>query len=206
MKTLLMPQGSVEWHNARLGVVTASDADSLVTPKFKIKEGQGVETYLHRKLAEKLLNWSPEMLNSFPVDQGKLIETICLPWYEFQYETTVKRVGFCVTDDGRAGCSPDGILPDGTGLEVKAPQPPAHISYLLGGVVPECYLPQIHFSMLVTGAAHWGFVSYSMTLPPLVLRVERDEKIQAVLHEALSQFAERFDHSLARLVAMKEKL
>ena len=45
MKTLHMAQGSVEWHAARMGVVTASEADCLVTPKWKVKEGAGPGTY-----------------------------------------------------------------------------------------------------------------------------------------------------------------
>jgi hypothetical protein len=204
MKILDMAQGSVEWHVARLGVVTASEADSLVTPKWKAKEGAGPDTYMHRKLAEKLLNWSPDMLNTFPVDQGKLIETIAVPWYEFESGKKVKRVGFCLDDSGRIGCSPDGMLEDGSGLEIKAPQPPNAIKYLLGNKVPDDYLPQIHFSLMVTNAPYWTFVSYSMNLPALVVRVDRDEKIQAALREALDGFLARFDEALARIESLSE--
>lgn len=205
MKVIDCQQGSQEWYTARMGVVTASDADCLVTPKWKIKEGGAVDTYMHKKLAEKLLNWSPDQLNTFPMDQGKLIETVAVPWFEFEYETPVKRVGFCYNEELRCGCSPDGLLENGTGLEIKSPQPPAHIAYLLDGKVPDCYLPQVHFSMLVTGAHQWAFVSYSMQLPPLVIRVERDEAIQAALREALSGFLERFDTALARIDSLKAK-
>jgi hypothetical protein len=73
----------------------------------------------------------------------------------------------------------------------------------LGGVVPEQYLPQIHFSMLVTGAPHWTFVSYSMQLPALVVRVERDEAIQAKLREALAAFLTRMDDALGKIQRMR---
>jgi len=203
MKTLHMAQGSVEWHAARMGVVTASEADCLVTPKWKVKEGAGPETYMYKKLAEKLLNWSPDMLNTFPMDQGKLIETIALPWYEFETGKKVSRVGFCLTDDGRSGCSPDGMLEDGSGVEIKSPQPPNHLKYLLENKVPDDYLPQVHFSMLVTGAPYWTFVSYSMNLPALVVRVERDDAIQASLRLALDAFNARFDVALAKINAVR---
>jgi predicted phage-related endonuclease len=196
MKIIECEQGSTAWYMARMGVVTASEFDSLVTPKWKIREGAGVDTYLYRKLAEKILNWSPEMLEGFAVNQGNIIEKIALPWFEFETGKKVKRVGFVTTDDGDAGCSPDGLLEDGSGLEIKSPQGPNHIRYLLENKVPEDYLAQVHFSMLVTGAPYWTFVSYHMTLPALVIRVQRDEEIQAKMREALAGFNERFNASL----------
>lgn len=203
MKTIDCIQGSTEWFNARMGVVTASDADCLVTPKWKAKEGQGVDTYMFKKLAEAVLNWSPDQLNTFPMDQGKLIETIAIPWYEFETGKKVGRVGFCLNEELRCGCSPDGLLEDGSGLEIKSPQPPNHIKYLLEGKIPDDYLPQVHFSMLVTGAPFWTFVSYSMTLPPLVVRVECDEAIQVALRAALAGFLAKFDASIAKITQMK---
>jgi predicted phage-related endonuclease len=201
MKIHEAKQGSSEWFQLRLGIVTASEVDSLITPKWKIKEGAGVDTYLYRKLAEKALNYSPDQLETFAMDQGKLIETVAIPWYEFETGKKVRRVGFCTTDDSRAGCSPDGLLEDGTGLEIKSPQAPNHIRYLLEGKVPDDYLAQVHFSMLVTGAPSWTFCSYSMHLPALVIHVQRDESIQAKLREAVDAFNERFDSALATLKA-----
>ena len=199
MKIIECVQGEGSWYAARMGVVTASEADALVSPLGKIRTGAGVDTYLHRKLAEKLLNWSPEMLEGFAVTQGKLIETVCIPWFEFEYGKKVKRVGFCTSDDGRCSFSPDGMLEDGSGLEVKSPQGPNQIKYLLENKVPDDYVIQIQFSLMVSNAPYWTFVSYSMTLPPLVIRVERDPKIQAALKEALDGFLSRFDAALAKL-------
>jgi YqaJ-like viral recombinase domain len=202
VKTFDMEQGSTAWYMARCGVITASEVDALVSPTGKVRTGQGVDTYLHRKLAEKMLNWSPEMLNTFPMDQGKIIETIAIPWFEFTFNKKVSRVGFCTSNDGKIGFSPDGILEDGSGLELKAPQPPAQIRYLLGGTVPDEYAIQIQHSLLVSGAPYWTFASYSLQLPALVLRVEPDPKIQAALKEAIDAFLERMDKYLAQLAAL----
>ena len=203
MKIIECEQGTAAWFQARMGVITASEIDSLVSPTWKVRTGEGPQTYLCKKVAEKLLNWSADQLQGFSVDQGKILETIALPWFEFTYETKVKRVGFCLSDDGRTGCSPDGLLPDGTGLEIKGPQPPAQVAYLLGGKVPDHYMPQVQFSLYVTGAAHWTFASYSNQLPSLVVRVERDEKAQAAIAEAVAAFSERFDQALATINKLK---
>ena len=205
MKIIDCKQQSPSWFLARLGLVTASEVDALVSPKGKVREGAGVDTYLYRKLAEKVLGWSPEMLDAFAVDQGKIIETIAIPWFEFDTGKKVKRVGFCTSDDGKCGFSPDGMLEDGSGLEIKSPQPPNQIRYLMENKVPDDYICQIQFSLLVSGAPYWTFCSYSMRLPALVIRVERDEAIQAALKTALDNFLTRFDSALTTLDAMKSK-
>ena len=201
MKIHDVAQGSPSWFLARMGVVTASEVDALVTPKWKVREGEAVHTYVYRKLAEKLVNWSPEMLSGYAVDQGKILETMALPWFEFETGRKVKRVGFITTDCGRYGCSPDGMLEDGSGLEVKSPQAPNHIKYLLEGKLPDDYAPQVHFSMFVTGAPYWTFVSFNQRLTPFVLRVDRDEAIQAKLSEAVTQFSFTFETQLKKLSA-----
>ncbi len=77
------------------------------------------------------------------------------------------------------------------------------ISYLLENKVPEDYVLQLQFSLWVTQAAHWTFCSYSMVLPPLVLRVFPDPKIQAAIGEAMQAFNKRFDAALAQIDAMR---
>ena len=54
--------------------------------------------------------------------------------------------------------------------------------------------------MFVTGRKWWKFLSYRRGFPPLVLEIERDEKIQAVLAEALAQFLAKFDAEMANMI------
>jgi hypothetical protein len=207
MKIIDCVQGDSSWFRHRLGVVTASEVDALVSPLGKIRTGQGVDSYLYRKVAEKVLGWSQDELSGFAPNQGKLIETIALPWYAFEYNCKPRQVGFCLSDDGKIGCSPDALLEDGTGLELKAPQGPNQIKYLLEGKVPEDYIVQIQHSILVCQVPYWTFCSYSMTLPPLVIHVEPDPKIQDAIHAALyhpmNGFIPRMDAALATIAAMR---
>ncbi len=203
MKIFDMPQGSTEWLEVRKGVVTASEADALVTPLWKLRTGDGVETYLFKKLCERIIGWQPEFAGTFEMNQGHVIEKIALPWFNFTYDTNARRVGFCLSDDGRCGCSPDALLDEDGGLEIKAPQPPAHLKYLLRGEVPPEYLAQVHFSMFVTGRPSWTFLSYSRQFPALVVEVKRDERIQEVLRAAVDSFLAKFDEKLAWLTQQK---
>ncbi len=201
MKIHNVSQGSVEWHQLRAGIPTASEFDALITPLGKIKTGEGPKTYLAKKLAQWWLGGplSTEM-SSFAMDQGSFMEDFCIPWYELEYETKIQRVGFITTDDVDAGCSPDGLLGDDGGLELKAPQIETHIGYLLGGVVPSDYIAQVQGSMFVTGRKWWKFVSYRRKLPALVLHVDIDDDFQEALYEALSDFSDRFEAGKQRLV------
>lgn len=198
MKILDVAQGSVEWMIARAGIPTASEFDALVTPEFKVRTGEMPKTYLAKKLAEAWLGGPLLGFNVFDMDQGQILEGEALPWYELEYGETVQRIGLATTDDGRIGCSPDGLL-KGAGFEVKCPRPETHIGYLLKGVLPKDYAAQVHGGMYVTGLHSWKFLSYCRRLPPLLLTVERDAEIQDALDEALSEFLAQFDAGWKRL-------
>ena len=201
MKIHDVKQGSGEWLACRLGVVTASEIGALVSPLWKVREGDGVRTYLYQKLAERVMGWRDPGPNTWAMDQGKIVETMALPWYEFAFDAKIDRVGFITSDDGRIGCSPDGLLEDG-GIEIKAPQPPTHLRYLLANEVPAQYRAQVQFSMFVTGRPWWKFVSYSPFLPPLVLHVERDPKAQDALKTATDLFLAELDAAETRVRAL----
>lgn len=205
MITLDLKQGSTEWNQARLGVLTASEADAILTPTFKARDGQGVETYLFKKLSEKVLGYAVEMGGSFHTDQGHVVETIARPWFAFTYDKNVRTAGFCTTDDGRCGCSPDGLLDDGSGMEIKSPSGPVHLKYYFGNALPAEHAVQVHFSMWVTGAPYWTFVSYHRELPPLVVRVDRDEKKMAAIQETAEAFLERLGTAYDKIKSYRDE-
>lgn len=205
MKVHDCKQGSPEWHALRLGIPTASEFDALITPEWKIRTGAGPETYLYSKLCEKVLGFAPEA-GAWAMEQGVILEQEARPFFEFTRETPVRVVGFCTTDDGRIGCSPDGLIGNNGGIEIKCPQPHTHLRYLLQGTLPKEYAAQVHGSMLVAGRDWWYFMSYSRQFPPLILRVERDERICHQIGNSLEQFLEKFDAALARITAMRDEV
>lgn len=191
------------WLKQRAGIPTASEFDALISPLGKVRTGQGPLTYVHRKCAEALLKAPVVDFSTFAVEQGALIESEAIPFAKLEYDLPIKRVGFITTDDGRIGCSPDGLIGDDCGIEIKCPQLPTHIEYLLAGALPPEHVAQVQGSMLVTGFSHWRFLSYSRKLPPLMLDVPRDEKFQASLKEALDRFLEMFDAAMNRIKSLK---
>jgi hypothetical protein len=199
MKIHDVEQGSVSWGKLRAGIPTASEFHNLVTPKFKIRTGEMVETYLASKLAEWWLGGPLVSACVWDMDQGRILEEEARPWFEVEFGVIVRQVGFITTDDGRAGCSPDGMIDD-CGIEIKCPQPTAHVKNLMSGEVPDNYLPQVHGGMFVTGLDSWKFVSYRRGFPKLVLDVERAEKIQSVIRDAVTAFTQRLEIEKGKLI------
>ena len=215
MKIYNVKQNTPEWLDARLGLVTASELDALISPTWKIRTGEGPRTYLYRKLAECWMECPLNSFGSFATDQGNALEPEARPWFELTHDCEVSTAaGFIVGDDNRSGCSPDGLVMSHepvefqkpiAGLEIKCPQETNAVRYALEGVLPADYELQVHGSMFVTGFSRWHFVSYSRKLPKLHLVIERDEKKCAVIAEALAGFYERFDTEWEKLSAAADE-
>ena len=188
---------------ARSGVITASEIDALISPLWKIRTGEGVLTYLAQKLAEQWIGGPlPSVQGVFDMDQGKMLEDEARPFYTLTTGEEVTPVGFITSDDGRIGCSPDGLIGETSGVEIKCPKMETHIRYLLAGELPKEYAAQVHFSMYVTGRATWNFMSYRRNFPPLILKVEREEKIMAAFDDALADFLPRLESAMDKLTRL----
>ena len=201
MKIIDCKQGSDEWLQARLGIVTASELDSIISPTWKMRESDGVKTYLARKLAER---WRGAPLASYhggSMEQGSIREDEAVSFYEFDQNVTARRVGFITTDDGTMGCSPDGLLDD-SGLEIKCPEPHTHVRWLLDGKLPAEHRAQVYGGMLVTGLQRWVFMSYCRGFPPLVLTIESDPAILDAIRTAHAAFMRQFDEAWASIEKM----
>lgn len=196
-------QGSEEWFKLRAGCATASDFDQLVTPEFEIRKGEMPKTYLAGKLAEAWIGTPlPRFVSSWEQEQGQILEDFAVPWYELKYGCDIRRVGFISSDDHRIGCSPDGLLGDDCGIEIKCLQMPHHTKVLLNGGLPKEFAVQVQTSLFVTGFKLWKFVAYSRQLPCMVLDVAPNPEHQKQVGAALKLFLQAMDDGYAKLVAM----
>lgn len=195
-----MPQYSDEWWAIRTGIPTASGANKLLTPTGKLSAQS--DGYLNELLAERAGFGDPPMEPTEWMLRGLELEPEARAYFELETGLMVREVGFITDDDKRAGCSPDGMVADPlmylpTGLEIKCPKASTHFSYLRAGVLPPYYAPQVHFSMAITGATGWYFLSYFPGLEPLLLLVEPDD-YTAKVAAAITEFTERLETEAAR--------
>src|SRR6478609_4566886 len=94
-------QGTTKWYEARAGIPTASEMCNLLTPLFRHRAGEAPRAYLASKIAEAWLGGPLAGFTSWQTEQGYLREERAVPWYEMEHDTTIHRVGFITTDDGR---------------------------------------------------------------------------------------------------------
>ena len=190
-------QGSAEWYEARLGIPTASEFHRIVTPTGKLSAQS--RPYAIRLATEKLLNRTLDAIDNLEwVERGRLLEPQAVKAYEFEYDATTERVAFCTTDDGRIGASPDRLTADRRGgVEIKCTAPQTHLAYLIDGPGND-YKPQVQGQMMVAELEWVDFFSYSPEMPPVRIRIERDEPYIATLREALGGFNLLLDIIMAK--------
>lgn len=195
-------QNSVWWEMARAGIPTASEFHNLLTPKFKPREGEMVESYLALKLSERWTGTPTPGKVVLAMDYGHILEDEAKPFYTFQFNEEITPCGFATTDDGKIGCSPDGLIGGDGGIEIKCPEAKNHVKYLMAGKLPDDYILQVYGSMFVTGRLWWKFMSYRRKFPAYITMIERDEKINAVISETLYAFCDKLDAGYKRLCEM----
>lgn len=183
-----MEQGSEEWFAARRGIPTASGFKSIITSKGE--KSTSASTYMNKLLAEWMVGESEDYQNEW-MQRGTELEPEARRWFEFVTGLEVKEEGFLTCLDGWCGCSPDGLIGEDAGLEIKCPAPQTHIKYLLSGQAPSEYIPQIQGSMYVTGRDKWHFVSYLPGAKNLHIVVERDAEWQEKFDSIIRNFVDK---------------
>lgn len=189
----------MDWARLHIGKATASQLGQLLTTKFEMRDGEMPKTYLYEKAAEAYRGEPLPGFSSWDTEQGRILEEEARPWASLVLDTDIDTVGFIESEDGRSGCSPDGLIGEDGGLEIKAPGAPVHVKYLLTDALPKEYAAQVHGSLYVTGRKWWKFISYRRGFPNLIVHVERDEEICSKIGEAIAKFAKDFDAAMEKL-------
>lgn len=208
MRIIQCEQGTPEWWEAKRGIPSASNFHKILTPKT-MKPSASQEEYIHELIGDAV-QLSPNYFTSrgSPVtpdmQHGIDTEKEARSWYAMQEEMPVTRVGFVMSDCGHLGCSPDALVGEEGGLELKCPQPKTQAGYLLAGELPSDYRCQVHGSLIVTGRKWWDFCSYCPGLPALVLRIVPDD-FTVKLSEELTKFLKKYNEAKTRINDLMRK-
>lgn len=176
MKIDNAPQGSEMWRIVRMGRPTASCFDKILTPStLKPSKSQG--EYMARLVAEWYLGRPLDDASSGFMERGTGMEEEAARFYAIATGSDVQPVGFCLTDDGAAGCSPDRLVGSDGLLEIKCPSAGVHMHYhLTPDKLKAEYWSQVQGELYVTGRAWADLFSYHPVFPKVTVRVERDAK------------------------------
>lgn len=191
-------QGSPEWINARLALPTASQFHRILTPRT-LKLSASSETYAHELLAEEMLGHPIDEQESQFMTRGSEMERDAVKFYEFTQEVETQKVGFLLRDDGLVGCSPDRLVGDDGGLEIKCYAAANHVGAMLNAEEEKARC-QIQGALWITGRAWWERLSYNPELPSVITHSVRDEKFIEALASAVNQFIEYLEQCREKLI------
>lgn len=191
-------QGSPEWLASRLGRPSASMFGKLVTGSGK--PSGSAESYINEMIAERLTGRSKPFFTNEHMERGNFLEPEARQAYEFITDFEVVETGFILDDSQEFGCSPDGLVANDGGLEIKCPSDSVHVSYLRAGKVPAKYYQQVQGCMMITGREWWDFMSYHPEMPHLLVRMKRNEKFIKAMAEQLEAAVKTIVEETERLV------
>jgi len=187
-------QNTDEWLELRRGRFTASTFKDL----FLKPTTAGFEKAIYKPVYERLTGESPESFSSSYMDRGHELEPFAVARYESDTFAETSNGGFWTLGDW-IGDSPDRHVEDDGILEVKCPAFNTMINYLLSKKLPPIYRWQVVGHMMCSGRDWVDFMAYHPRLTPLVIRIHRDEKVEAELTEKLVECIDRAQTLFDRL-------
>lgn len=203
-------QGSEEWHQLRLGKITASRiADVLAT--IKTGEAASRADYRMQLVCERLNGKHEESYTNQYMANGIELEPNARAWYEVERNIFVTQVPFIQHPIlSFAGASPDGVVEDEDELgliEIKCPKATTHAKTMLEDRVPTKYIPQMQWQMACSGAKWCDFVSYCPEFPLdlqlFVKRVMRDDEYIKEVEGKVIEFNDEVETTIQRLKGNK---
>ncbi len=199
IRTYTFDQGSDEWEAARLGMVTASVMGQLVTPTLKVAANMESRAITALLAAERITGWVDERFVGADMERGWEDEPLARDLYSKTY-APVTEVGLITRDDWgfTIGCSPDGLVGEVGGIEIKSRRPKKHLATILANQVPAENMAQVQTSLLVTGREWWDFLSYCGGMPMWRIRVYPDPDWQAAIIAAVQSLEDAAADMIAR--------
>lgn len=190
-------QGSPEWFARRMGIPTASEFSTILAKGKGDSESKTRLAYM-RKLAGEVLTGEPmDSYTNVHMERGKAQEDEARNFYCFERDCDVTRVGFVT--NGNKGCSPDSLIGDIGGLEIKTALAHIQIERLEKNELPPEHKAQVQGSIWICERDWWDFVSYSPRLPLLIVRVQRDDGYIANLAGAVDKFNTELNELVDRI-------
>lgn len=189
---IAVQQGSTEWHQLRLGKVTASRVADILA-KTKTGPSASRQNYLIELALQRTTGIIQESYSNSAMEWGTQTEPQARVAYEVKSGNFVDQIAFIDHPSiAGFGCSPDGLVGNMGLIEIKCPNSPTHWEYFKSQKPPQKYVIQMQAQMSATGKAWCDFVSFDPRMPErsqlLIVRVPRDEEFIASMETDIKQF------------------
>ena len=204
----MIEQRTLEWHQARLGKVTASKISDVMASGRSGAPSVTRSNYLAQLLFERLTGRPTEGFTSDAMQHGTDNEPIAINAYEMHRDVIVSPIGFVDHPTiAMSGASPDGLVGEDGLIEVKCPNSATHLATLKGGSIDGRYLKQMQWQMACTGRKWCDFVSFDPRMPEhLQLHVRHvpfDPVMVREIESAVQEFLADLDADCLRFALPK---
>lgn len=187
-------QGSQEWHEARVGVITASRAaDACDKLKSGVPSSKALG-YAAQVAMERVAGVAcDDTFVNFAMRRGTELEPRARLAYEEETGQLVQEAGIALTDDRLFGYSTDGFVGADGMIEIKCPLSALKVVTMWKDHDLAEYRHQIQMGLWLTGR-HWcDFIMYDPRLVTVgkelfVEHIERDEKFIEQMEADLVSF------------------
>jgi putative phage-type endonuclease len=202
-------QGSGEWLNQRVGMLTASRmAEAMATLKPDkngiAKPAKARRKLLMEKLAEKLTGNAAQNYLNAAMQHGNLYEPAGKSAFEERYGELLQACGFIPHPTIKGfGASPDALLGADAVFELKCPTSPTHAAWLSDGIMPAQHKPQVLAQLACTKRSRAVFASFDPRMKPkeqlFVVRWTPEPAEIYAVEVAAVQFIAELDAAFCRL-------
>lgn len=195
-------QNSDAWYALRRGIPTCSEFGRIVTPSTL----KPAKTKYAAELAAEVIagadadTWTGNMLT----EHGHENEQRALDWYSAITGLEHRRVGFITNDAHTVGGSPDALVGEHGGAEVKSllskniVEIRAECESLSPGDAPKDYRMQVQGLLWLTGYQWWDLIfHHPVEKMAFIRRVTPDLTIHNAIEEAIPPLLAKRDHMIS---------
>lgn len=199
-------QGSIQWMNARCGLLTASEFDRIITPTLKIAANAKERAHLWELAAQRITRYVEPHYISDAMLRGQSEEILARELYSKHFAPVVE-CGFVTNSKWgfTLGCSPDGLVGDDGLIEAKSRgqrfQVETVCNFFEDGSTPDDFTLQVQGQLLVTERKFCDLISYSGGLPMVTMRILPDVEVQNAIVDAAAKFEARINEVVATWAA-----
>lgn len=201
-------QGSPEWLDMRLGLITCSEISAIRA------DGAGAQTYINALAYERITGESSSVFDGNEwTKRGQELEPVARQMYEKKTGKSVYMISF--VENKGFGYSPDGLIlqpktaPEDLhrfcgGIEIKVKQPSEQIHILRTGEIPKKHLDQLHGGMSCAELDWMDFVSYCPNLPLFIKRIHANdiEKEMQKIEKLVDKYNQQIDEVVNQITEM----
>lgn len=208
MKILDCEQGSLEWLQARLGILTASNAGLLLVNGKQNGMGAGLISHAYTLIGERFTGqFDDSFRGNAYTERGHELEPIVSDFYihmGFAHVGDIQQVGIILNFADEfgypVGASPDRLVGATGGLEIKTRTAKLQAELLDMGEIDKDHLAQVQFNIWVTGRDWWDYISYCEGMPFFIKRFYPDKAMHELFYQKVKAFYQMIDDKTANIL------